>query len=46
MAAYSVAAFVFCVALTGATQSAAGFADKKDYAKGYRAVRKGDYDAG
>jgi tetratricopeptide (TPR) repeat protein len=43
MAAFSVAAFVFCVALTGATQSAAGFADKKAYAKGYRAVRKGDY---
>lgn len=43
LAAYCVAAFVFCVALTGATQSAAGFADKKDYAKGYRAVRKGDY---
>ena len=43
MAAFSVAAFVFCVALTGATQSAAGFADKKAYNKGYRAVRKGDY---
>ena len=43
MAAFCVAAFVFCVALTGATQSAAGFADKKAYAKGYRAVRKGDF---
>jgi hypothetical protein len=44
MAAFCVAAFVFCVAFTGATQSAAGFADKKAYAKGYRAVRKGDYE--
>jgi tetratricopeptide (TPR) repeat protein len=44
MAAFSVAAVVFCIALTGATQSAAGFADKKAYAKGYRAVRKGDYE--
>jgi tetratricopeptide (TPR) repeat protein len=44
MAAFSVAAFVFCVALTGATQSAAGAADKKAYTKGYRAVRKGDYE--
>ena len=44
MAAFSVAAVVFCVALTGATHSAAGFADKKAYAKGYRAIRKGDYE--
>ncbi len=44
MAAFSVAAFVFCVALTGATQIAAGAADKKAYNKGYRAVRKGDYE--
>src|SRR5215470_14136792 len=36
MAAFTVAAFVFCVALTGATQSVAGSADKKAY-------RKGDY---
>ena len=43
MAAFSVAAFVFCVALTGVTQSAAGSTDKKAYNKGYRAVRKGDY---
>src|ERR1700754_396500 len=43
MAAFTVAAFVFCVALTGATQHAAGSADKKAYSKGYRAVRKGDY---
>jgi tetratricopeptide (TPR) repeat protein/predicted aspartyl protease len=43
MAAFSVAAFVLCFALTGATHSAAGFDDKKDYAKGYRALRKGDY---
>ena len=44
MAAFSVAAFVFCVALTGATQSASGAADKKAYNKGYRAVRKGEYE--
>src|ERR1700741_453495 len=44
MAAFSMAAFVFCVALTGATQSTAGFADKKACARGYRAVRKGDYE--
>ena len=44
MAAFGVAAVVFCVALTGATHSAAAFADKKAYAKGYRAVRKGDYE--
>ena len=44
MAAFCVAAFVFGVALTGATQHTAGAADKKVYAKGYRAVRKGDYE--
>jgi tetratricopeptide (TPR) repeat protein len=44
MAAFCVAAFVFCVALTGATHTAAGAADKKAYTKGYRAVRKGDYE--
>ncbi len=44
MAAFSVAAFVFCVALTGATQSAVAAADKKAYTKGYRALRKGDYE--
>ncbi|HEU4931057.1 MAG TPA: aspartyl protease family protein [Pyrinomonadaceae bacterium] len=44
MAACSVAAFVFCVAFTGATHTAAGAADKKAYNKGYRAVRKGDYE--
>ena len=44
MAAFSVAAIVFCVAVTGATQSTAGAADKKAYTKGYRAVRKGDYE--
>src|ERR1041384_6408349 len=45
MAACGVAAVVFCVALTGATQSAAGSADdKKAYTKGYRAVRKGDFE--
>lgn len=44
LAAFTVAAFVFCVALTGATYSVAGAADKKAYTKGYRAVRKGDYE--
>src|ERR1043165_9261326 len=45
MAAFGVAAIVFCVALTGATQNAAGSTDnKKAYTKGYRAVRKGDYE--
>ena len=43
MAAFSVAAFVLCFALAGATHSAAGFDDKKAYNKGYRALRKGDY---
>jgi tetratricopeptide (TPR) repeat protein len=43
MAAFSVAAFLLCFAFAGATNSAAGFADKKAYTKGYRAVRRGDY---
>jgi tetratricopeptide (TPR) repeat protein len=43
MAAFSVAAFVLCFALAGATHTASGFADKKDYNKGYRALRKGDF---
>src|SRR6185436_9152921 len=45
MAACCVAAVVFCVALTGMAQSPAGAAtSKKAYTKGYRAVRKGDYE--
>lgn len=43
MAAFSVAAFVLCLAFTGVTHTAAGFADKKAYNKGYRALRKGDF---
>lgn len=43
MAACSVAAFVFCLALTGTTNTAAAFADKKAYNKGYQALRKGDF---
>ena len=43
MAAFSVAAFMLCFALAGTTHSAAGFVDKKAYAKGYRAIRKGDF---
>ena len=45
MAALSVAAFVFCFALAGAASHAHGFADKKAYQKGYKALRKGDYPA-
>src|SRR6185369_13628321 len=45
MAACCVAAVVFCVALTGMAQSTAGTPNgKKAYTKGYRAVRKGDYE--
>ncbi len=43
MAAFSVAAFVLCFALAGATDIAAGSTDKKAYTKGYRAIRKGEY---
>ena len=43
MAAFSVAAFIVCFVLSGATQTAAGFVDKKAYNKGYRALRKGDF---
>jgi tetratricopeptide (TPR) repeat protein len=42
-AALSVAAFVFCFALAGAAPDANGFGDKKACEKGYRALRKGDY---
>jgi len=42
-AAGVVAAFVFCLFVTGAVQTAQGSADKKAYNKGYRAVRKGAY---
>src|SRR6185369_4044618 len=44
MAAFSVAAFVLCFALAGSSHSAAGFADKKAVSKGYRALRKGDFE--
>jgi len=43
MAAFGVAAFVLCFALAGTTHVVAGFADKKAYNKGYRALRKGDF---
>ena len=46
MAAFSLAAFVLCFALAGTTHIAAAFADKKAYNKGYRALRKGDFQAG
>src|SRR5690242_7818002 len=45
MAAFSVAAFILCFALTGATHNVAGFDDKKAYNKGYRALRKGDFES-
>ncbi|HTG87513.1 MAG TPA: aspartyl protease family protein, partial [Pyrinomonadaceae bacterium] len=38
-----MAAFVFCFALAGAAPDANGFGDKKACEKGYRALRKGDY---
>src|SRR2546421_9067240 len=43
MAACCVAAFVLCFAFAGATRTIAASPDKKAYNKGYRAVRKGDY---
>jgi tetratricopeptide (TPR) repeat protein len=42
-AACGVAAFAFCLFLTGAAQTAYASADKKAYNKGYRAARKGEY---
>jgi predicted aspartyl protease len=44
MAAFSVAAFILCFALAGTSHTAAGFADKKAYNKGYRALRRGDFE--
>ena len=44
MAAFSVAAFALCFALAGSSHTAAGFADKKAVSKGYRALRKGDFE--
>lgn len=38
-----MAAFVFCLFLTGTAQSVYASADKKAYNKGYRAARKGEY---
>ena len=43
MAAFSVAAFVLCFALGGATDIVAGSTDKKAYTKGYKAIRKGEF---
>src|SRR6185369_10912795 len=42
MAAFSVVAFVLCFAFAGMTATAR--VDKKTYDKGYRALRKGDYE--
>jgi predicted aspartyl protease/Tfp pilus assembly protein PilF len=44
MAAFSVAAFILCFALAGSSHTAAGFSDKKAYNKGYRALRRGDFE--
>jgi tetratricopeptide (TPR) repeat protein len=44
MAAFSVAAFVLCFAFAGVTNVAFAKADKKAYTKGYRALRKGDFE--
>src|ERR1041384_5848822 len=44
MAAFCVAAFVLCFALAGACHTVAGSTDRKAYAKGYRALRKGDFE--
>jgi tetratricopeptide (TPR) repeat protein len=44
MAAFSVAAFVLCFALAGVTNLTFAKADKKAYSKGYRALRKGDFE--
>ena len=43
MAAASMAAFVLCFTLAGATQTVAASNNKKSYNKGYRALRKGDF---
>jgi tetratricopeptide (TPR) repeat protein len=42
-AASAMAAFVFCLFLTGAVQTASANADKKAYNKGYRAARRGEF---
>jgi predicted aspartyl protease/Flp pilus assembly protein TadD len=44
VAAFSVAAFVLCFAVAGAANLAFAKADKKAYGKGYRALRKGDFE--
>src|SRR6185295_17611475 len=44
MAAFSVAAFVLCFAFAGAANLAFAKVDKKAYNKGYRALKKGDFE--
>jgi tetratricopeptide (TPR) repeat protein len=44
LAAFSVAVFVLCFAFAGAANLAFAKADKKAYNKGYRALRKGDFE--
>ena len=43
-AAFSVAAFVLCFAVAGAANLAFAKPDKKAYTKGYRALRKGEFE--
>src|SRR5689334_25394245 len=45
MAAFTVAAFMLCFALAGSAYMVAAAAEKKAYTKGYRALRKGDFEA-
>ncbi len=44
MAALSLAAFVFCLTLAGTVDDTRAFTDRKAYQKGYKALRKGDYE--
>ncbi|HET7287869.1 MAG TPA: tetratricopeptide repeat protein, partial [Pyrinomonadaceae bacterium] len=44
MAAFSVAAFILCFALASTSHTAAAFSDKKAHNKGYRALRRGDFE--
>src|SRR6185503_11039034 len=43
-AAFCVAAFVLCFAFAGVTHRAVAKTDKKAYNKGYRALKKGDFE--
>ncbi|HEX2268137.1 MAG TPA: aspartyl protease family protein [Pyrinomonadaceae bacterium] len=43
MAAFSVAAFVFCLTFAGAVHDARAFKDRKSHQKGHKALRRGDF---